>query len=125
MNRAIVESQKPITTCMKPSSTMGIEVRKPNAHATTCMKLASIAGVAITGGGMRTSIAGGRNATGAMTITNTIAVLEYDDRPAGTHPIHLVLCYTDLAQAMNARGGAGSRFDAGSRTSFFSLSITS
>ncbi|HXM90094.1 MAG TPA: hypothetical protein VN974_01040 [Candidatus Dormibacteraeota bacterium] len=76
MNRAIVESQKPITTCMKRSSTMGIEVRKSNAHATTCMKLASIAGVAITGGGMRTSIAGAQSATGAMKITNTIAVLE-------------------------------------------------
>lgn len=79
---------------------MGIEVRKPNAHATTCMKLASIAGVAITGGGMRTSIAGAQNATGAMRITNTIAALEYDDRPAGTHSMHLVLRYTDLAQAM-------------------------
>src|SRR4030081_362442 len=99
MNRAIVESQKPITTCMKPSSTMGIEARKPNTHATTCMKLASIAGVAITGGGMRTSIAGVQNATGVMKITNTIAALEYDDRPAGTHAMHLVLRYTDLAQA--------------------------
>jgi hypothetical protein len=78
MKRAIVESQEPITSCMKPSRTMGIEVRKPNAHATTCVKLVSIAGVAITGGGMRTSIAGAQSETGAMKITNTIAtILEY------------------------------------------------
>jgi len=77
MKRAIVESPKLITDCMRLLSTMAIAVRQPSAHATICMKLASIAGVATTGGGMKTSIAGTPSATGAMKITNTIATVNH------------------------------------------------
>jgi len=72
MKSAIVDSQEPITDCMRLSSTMGIEVRKPTTHATTWLKLASIAGIPITAGGMKTNIVGTQSATGAMKITNTI-----------------------------------------------------
>jgi len=73
MQNASIELQKPITGCMRPSSTMGIAVRKPRTPAITCMKPASIAGALITGGGMKTTTAGTPSATGAMRITNTIA----------------------------------------------------
>ena len=103
---------------------MGIEVHKQFTHATTWLKLASIAGVAITGGGMRTSIAGAQNATGATRITNTIAALEYDDRPAETHSMHLVLTLHRSRTSDDAWGAAGSRFAWG-RARHFDLSITS
>ena len=77
MKRANIESRKLITGCTRPSSTMAIAVRRPSARATTYMKLASIAGAAITGGGMKTSIAGTPSATGAMKITNTIAIVNH------------------------------------------------
>jgi hypothetical protein len=71
MKHVIAESPEPITGCMRPSSTTDIEVRKQLVHATTWLKLASIAGLPITGGGMKTSIAGTPSATGATKITNT------------------------------------------------------
>jgi hypothetical protein len=72
MKLAIADSPEPITDYMRPSSTTDIEVRKPLVRATTWLKLASIAGLPITGGGMKTSIAGTPSATGATKITNTI-----------------------------------------------------
>jgi hypothetical protein len=73
MKSANIELQKPITGCMRPSSIMAIEVRKPTTHATTWVKFANIAGIPITAGGMKTNIVGTPSATGAMKITNTIA----------------------------------------------------
>ena len=73
MKSANIELQKPITGCMRLSSTMAIEVRKPTTHATIWAKRASIAGIPITAGGMKMSIVGTPSATGATKITNTIA----------------------------------------------------